>query len=990
MRSLFTVLLFGLSLPHTLAQDTTLVLSTRMFDQYHLINLSTLKGWVYRPGHNPTWANPTLNTAGWLNKTPAELSAKDANPAGKAEGWFRSRIRLDSTFTGLPVGLANITWAAIDVYVNGQWLISFGRTGTNEKPYAEFKPYWKPPLGVRLTPGPDYLIALHVVDYVSPYPRFPGKRLESELLGGPGQNKRGIGLTGPQFASEMLSNMKLATAYITLWASVSVFIALFFWLLSAQKLYEKNIIRLLAISETFFALANLFRFSFLTDPSFRVDYINAGIGTICLWLFVGLTSVVYLRIFGYLTERQGVGIAVLASLAVTILALYMGDSRLGSSVIIFQPLVFSFVVISSWKRLRGAQWAIVVGVGLAILLGTINAILEFTQTAYNFELLYTGISLSIPLSLLVYVALRFNEILAEVQQKAGAVVQVTEEKRDLLATQNERLEQQVEARTAELRQQAQALRTAQDQLRIVGQQKERFFNNIAHEFRTPLSLILAPVEKMLADAELPNRMALLLGVVNRNARQLLSLINQLLDLSKLDAGQMKVSATPAHLFSFLNELVNHFRPQADAKGVSLNTHPEKTYQEKAYEWVLIDTDKWTKIMTNLLANALKYTPSGGQVSIQWRVANGQACLSVTDTGIGIEADKLPRIFDRFYQADDSPTRLHEGTGIGLSLVQELTDLLTGTISVASEVGQGTIVRLSLPVQSADPEPINSQAWAVATSEPGADHQHGLAPFPEEEATDSKPLVVVVEDNAELREFIRQELTSDYRVLTAINGLEAWEVVRLELPDLVVSDVMMPLMDGIELAQRIKTDPLTNHIAVVLLTARTAHQSRLEGLEQGADDYLTKPFHTNELQLRLRNLLTRRQRLQAYFQRQLAGAGNGSAAETEGATSGLPNPFLETLYDRIEAHLDDSAFSVDQLAREVGMSRRTLHRKLTALTDLSPQDFVFRYRLRRATDLLRAGRNVSETAYLVGYESVSHFSAMFKSFYHQVPSAFVKQ
>jgi signal transduction histidine kinase/DNA-binding response OmpR family regulator len=983
MKALLTVLLFGFSLLPTLAQDTTLVLSTRMFGPYHQINLSALKGWIYQPGHNPTWASPTLHTAGWLHKSPAELSARDANFAGKAEGWFRSRIRLDSTFTGIPVGLANVSWAAMDVYVNGQWVLSFGQTGARDKPYAEFMPYFKPPLSIRLTPGQQYLIAVHIVDYVSPYPRVPGNRLQSELLGGNETNKRGIELTGPQFLSEMLWNLKIGTAYITLWAAVPVFIALFFWLLSGQKLYEKRIIWLLASSQTFYALSNLARLSYLADPSFRVDYLIVSIGNCCLWLCLGLMIVVYLRIFGYLPKRQGVAIAVFVSLAAALLDLYLGDTRVLASVMLVQQLFFSWVVLFSWKRLRGAQWALVAGVGLTSLLGTLYALFEVTQTAYNFNLLFTGISLSIPLSMLVYVALRFNEILAQVQQKAAAVVQVTEEKRDLLATQNERLEQQVEARTAELRQQAEALRTAQDQLQIAGQQKERFFNNIAHEFRTPLSLILAPVEKMVGDAELPQRMAILLGVVHRNARQLLSLINQLLDLAKLDAGQMKVSATPTHLNSFLDGLVNLFRAQADAKGVALHIN-----QEKAPEWVRIDTDKWTRIITNLLANALKYTPSAGQVSLEWQLANGQACLTVTDTGIGIAADQLPRVFNRFYQADDSPTRLHEGTGIGLALVKELTDLLAGTVSVESEVGRGTTVQVRLPIQSADPEAIDSAPGLVAALEPGAEHPNGLAPLLEE--IDSKPLVVVVEDNAELREFIRQELTSDYRVLTAGNGLEAWEVIRRELPDLVVSDVMMPQMDGLALAQQIKTDPLTNHIAVVLLTARAAHQNRLEGLNQGADDYLTKPFHTDELQLRLRNLLRRRQTLQAYFQRQLAGADNSTQAETHGATAELSNPFLEGLYQQIEAHLDDSAFSVDQLAREVGMSRRTLHRKLTALTGLSPQDFVGRYRLRRATDFLRAGRNVSETAYLVGYESASHFSAMFKAFYGQLPSEVLKK
>ncbi len=379
-------------------------------------------------------------------------------------------------------------------------------------------------------------------------------------------------------------------------------------------------------------------------------------------------------------------------------------------------------------------------------------------------------------------------------------------------------------------------------------------------------------------------------------------------------------------------------------------------------------------------------------------------MHVADTGIGIPAQHIDHIFDRFYQADDSRTRAYEGTGIGLALVKELTDLLGGTISVQSrtEAPTGTTFILTLPLLPATdqteapehrlPELIQPTVSTVET------HMASAGAASKAAVDDNAPLVLVVDDNDELRSFIAGELASRYRVLTAGDGEEGWEICQRDLPDVVISDVMMPRMDGYQLTAAIKSTLATNHIAVVLLTAKAAHQSRLAGLEQGADDYLTKPFHTDELILRLSNLLTRQANLRAFLHRQLssvsAPAEEPNAAQPNAAQPDEARPaadaFVSQLHQAIESRLDDARFGVDDLARAVAMSRRTLHRKLTATTDLSANDFIRHYRLQRATQLLRTGRSITETAYDVGFESPAYFTKIFRQIYRQTPSEFLSR
>ncbi|NID10213.1 hybrid sensor histidine kinase/response regulator transcription factor [Fibrivirga algicola] len=523
-----------------------------------------------------------------------------------------------------------------------------------------------------------------------------------------------------------------------------------------------------------------------------------------------------------------------------------------------------------------------------------------------------------------------------------------------------------------------------EQLRAVDELKTRFFSNITHEFRTPLSLIIAPVDKLLQEGRF-DRSTLL--TVQRNAGQLSRLINQLLDLSKLEGNYMAVALVQGNVPTFVEQLVATFGRSAAHKAIALNCD---TTGIPTHDYVF-DADKWEKILTNLLSNALKFTKAGGTVTVTgtsvW-MADGLAGVQVqvNDSGIGIAPDKLGHIFDRFYQADTSSTRAYEGTGIGLALVKELVELLEGTITVSSELGTGTSFVLTLPARRATAtanvprlEPIEADAsslnWLAPNSTTMTQQKN------QEDNAQDLPRVLVVEDNDELREFLVAELSGTYQVLQAADGAAGWAIVQAELPDIVLTDLMMPGMDGIELTRLTKTAPDTDHIAVVILTAKAAQQSRLDGLQQGADEYLAKPFNIDELHLRLRNLVTRQQKLGEHYRQQLA-LPQPAAPDTV-----LPDPFLLRIYSLLDSHLDDPSISVEWLADQLAMGRKTLYRKVNALIQLPPGDLIRQYRLRKAADLLRSGHTVTETADLAGFSTPSHFSFAFKEFYQQTPSEF---
>lgn len=523
-----------------------------------------------------------------------------------------------------------------------------------------------------------------------------------------------------------------------------------------------------------------------------------------------------------------------------------------------------------------------------------------------------------------------------------------------------------------------------EKLKELDHLKSSFFANISHEFRTPLTLILGPIESAISTVK-NNEIKQQLGMAFQNGRRLLRLINQILDLSRLDADMMSLKASYGNIIPFIKGIFYTFEHAAREKDVQL--HFEASSEEiEGY----FDTEKLEPVFYNLIANAIKFIPasSGGQISCsveqssQSMLPGNPAALKIRirDTGIGIPAEQLPHIFDRFFHENRPAASDQKGTGIGLALVKEIVSLHHGEIFVESIVGEGTVFTVELPLgkdhlgaSEIVDEPLvipSAGKPALATSE------MTLSQGSKEKVAENSedvPVVLIVEDNTDLRAFIRQHLNDDYRILEAADGVAGLEKAIEAVPDLIVSDVMMPKMDGFVLCQSLKEDQRTSHIPVVLLTARAGEESKIAGLETGADDYLTKPFSSAELRARIKNLIEQRQKLKERFTRAVV------LKPSEIAITSADESFLNKVKDAVERNISDEHFSVDDLSREVGMSRVQLHRKLKALTNQSSGQFILSLRLQRATDLIRNNAGtVSEIAYMVGFNTPNYFAKCFRA------------
>jgi len=468
---------------------------------------------------------------------------------------------------------------------------------------------------------------------------------------------------------------------------------------------------------------------------------------------------------------------------------------------------------------------------------------------------------------------------------------------------------------------------------------------------------------------------------------MLRLVNQLLDIAKLDAGQEKLRARPGNLVSFVRGIVESFESAARDKNITLRIESDREMLQQSF-----DRDKVEKIVANLVSNALKFTPRGGEVRVIVHPSTGVnsqgAEIVVRDTGVGIAVNALPHIFDRFYQVDDSHTRQQEGTGIGLALVKGLVDVHRGEISVRSEIGVGTTFTVRLPFlrddaareshdHSAEPQTeVTKTELAVLENPPT------LPPHDGREHDGDVPFVLIVEDNADVRMYMREHLDPHYRVLEATNGEEGLNMAIDAAPELIISDVMMPGMDGFEFCRKLKTDLRTSHIPIILLTARAGRDDKLAGLETGADDYLTKPFDARELLARGKNLIDQRKNLRERFLKE------GILRPKDLAVTSMDEKFLRRIVDIVDAHISDSSFTVERLSDEIFLSRMQLHRKLKALVGRSPWEFIRLTRLERAAQLLvkRAG-SVAEIAYQVGFEEPSSFSQAFHSHFGVSPSEY---
>ena len=549
-------------------------------------------------------------------------------------------------------------------------------------------------------------------------------------------------------------------------------------------------------------------------------------------------------------------------------------------------------------------------------------------------------------------------------------------------------------------------------LQELDQVKTNFFTNVSHELRTPLTLILGPAEALAQHPASPlvRQQA---ELVLRNAHKLLALINQLLDLSKLEEGALRLLPTSGDVVTTVHQLVDSFSSLAESRTITLR------YEAPPQPVPLVfDATKVEEIITNLLANALRFTPSGGSVTVTVAetppvaaAPGGGVAIAIRDTGPGIAAEDLPHLFDRFYQATNPRgDSLRTGTGIGLALVRELTALHGGVVEVVSQPGAGATFTVQLPrvlrpIAEAAVEHADARQQTLAATIPTAVRGDAGSPASVPVLMDAETeIVLIIEDNEEVREFIRATLVpAGYRLLLAADGRTGVRLAQVEVPDLVVSDVMMPGLDGYQVCRQLKTDPATSHIPVVLLTAKSDPGAKLEGLETGADSFLAKPFSPLELQAQVRNLLALRQRVRAHMAAGLASTGVPAAPVRQPLpppalpdTSAdhaavadllsLDQEFLRRLTDSINRHLADENFGVDQLGADIGMSRTQVHRKLKALTGQSPGEHIRGTRLHRARALLRAQvGTVAEVSYLVGFGSPAAFSTAFSRQFGYPPS-----
>jgi signal transduction histidine kinase/DNA-binding response OmpR family regulator len=516
--------------------------------------------------------------------------------------------------------------------------------------------------------------------------------------------------------------------------------------------------------------------------------------------------------------------------------------------------------------------------------------------------------------------------------------------------------------------------------------KSDFFSNVTHEFRTPLTLILGHLEQVIPNIA-DDRAKKELIVVKRNAKLLEKLINQLLDIAKIEADRMDIDLRKGNIVPLLNEIQRSFASLADRKGVGLifEVQDETINME-------FDPDKVELIFYNLLSNAFKFTDKG-KVSLTVSTAEKdgkQFCkLVVQDTGIGIVEEQIPKVFDRFYQSENSRWRKNKGTGIGLALVKDLVELHEGTIDLKSISGVGTEITIMLPVEH---QLMNQDSeMEIPALEPIDPDLEVAVEFdkPEqslsEEEVNAQNIVLVIEDNDDIRNFLRLTLEPAFRVFDAIDGETGIEKATEIIPDVIVCDVMMPGKDGFEVTKILKKQEKTSHVPIILLTAKAGVENRIAGLETGADAYVPKPFSSDELHARIRNLIDGRKKLKEKYSRSLL------VKPDVVAEPSMEEKFLMRVKKVVEEHLDDENFSVEELSKQVGMSRAQLHRKLIALTGKSASRFVRNYRLEHAYQLLeKKVGTVSEIAYRVGYSSPAYFTKCFTEDFGISPSQVKKE
>ena len=573
------------------------------------------------------------------------------------------------------------------------------------------------------------------------------------------------------------------------------------------------------------------------------------------------------------------------------------------------------------------------------------------------------------LLLVVYKSLRSkNRLNRELSEQKRQL----EEQRDKLEEQRDKLEEQRDQ-----------LIQLSHQLEEATHAKLVFFTNISHDFRTPLTLVADPVEHLLADKTLNGDQHRMLMLIQRNVNILLRLVNQILDFRKYENGMMEYTPVPVDILSSFEGWNESFLAVVRKKHIhfSFDKLADTDYH------TLADVEKLERIYFNLLSNAFKFTPENGKVTVRLSPLTKEdgrwIRFTVANTGSMISVEHIRNIFDRFYRIDMH----HAGSGIGLALVKAFVELHKGTISVESDEKQGTIFTVDLPMQTCE---VTVSVDSPLSSSIGASVSSALnnAQVAEEEETErdydsSKPSVLIIDDNADIRSYVHSLLHADYTVIEAVDGSEGIRKAMKYVPDLIISDVMMPGIDGIECCRRLKSELQTCHIPVILLTACSLDEQRIQGYDGGADSYISKPFSSQLLLARVRNLIDSHRRLKQFF-------GDGQTLAKEDVCD-MDKNFVEKFKSLLDAKLGDSNLNVEDLGKDMGLSRVQLYRKIKSLTNYSPNELLRIARLKKAASLLASSdMTVAEIGYEVGFSSPSYFTKCYKEQFGESPTDFLKR
>ncbi len=533
------------------------------------------------------------------------------------------------------------------------------------------------------------------------------------------------------------------------------------------------------------------------------------------------------------------------------------------------------------------------------------------------------------------------------------------------------------------------------------QMKTHFFSNISHEFHSPMTLILNPLEKLIHSSALDEKIKNSITLIYRNAKRLERMTNQLKDLNKLETGDLRLSLSKGDIIHFIKEISRSFNEYAKEHCISFHF---KSDDEQKIVW--FDPDKLDKIIYNLLSNAFKYTPDNGEITLTVKVINSEVdnevfneknessqyvAINVRDSGIGIPKDKIDFIFKREYRLENYSSLYSDGSGIGLAFVQELIKLYKGKISVESIEEQGTTFKVQIPIDehyleenqlvSKFKTSINSHHTSFNYSvAPGLNHLN----FKKSKyKSNDVPVILIVEDDNEIRDYMRNSFDANYRIHEAEDGISGCEKALSIIPDLIITDIKMPGMDGNELCKKLKNDEKTSHIPIIMLTSYSSHEYQIKGLKQGADIYLTKPFNIDVLEAHMINILDSRKKLREKYGREIV-LGPGKIPLTD-----IDGNFLKRITKIIEEHISDSKFNADILSKEIGMSRMQLYRKLRGLTDQTVHEFIRNIRLKWAVQLLEQKRmTITEVAYEVGFNDLTYFARCFRKQYDKSPSEYI--